>query len=159
MDAPRQRYRVIERNRRLEVIDTLAGGPPRTPRPTAGRTRNPMAGATWLDAACYRIALALCRGRTDSTGWPVIATSAYFDLDGPREVVLDEDGVHKLARWAMGTAGGTFVSIIPLVFEPRLIVLHLVALAVATLVPSTKRKEAVADWLNELGATLPVTSP
>ncbi|MFN3774518.1 hypothetical protein BSZ14_10515 [Sphingomonas sp. Sph1(2015)] len=83
-DMPPSRFRVVERGRRLEVIDTQAG---RTP--PAHRTQGPRP----MDGGKPRFMLPE-KMRFDGGGsW---ATDSFYDAKGPRTVTLDTGAMQKL---------------------------------------------------------------
>lgn len=92
---PPTRYRVVERGRRLEVIDTQAGQAPparrtETPRPMDGK------------APRFKLPEKL---RFDGGGaW---TTNGFYDAKGPRTLTLDPGAMQKLRY-----AGGGLVAIV-----------------------------------------------
>ena len=83
-DMPPTRFRVVERGRRLEVIDTQAGKTPparrsETPRPAAGK------------APRFKLPEKV---RYDGGGsW---TTDGFYDAKGPRTVTLDAGAMRRL---------------------------------------------------------------
>lgn len=86
---PSSRYRVVERGRRLVVLDTHNGNAPVTrappgridsPRPTELAPDRPESAASDLDKA----ALALRAG----AGQPILKTRSWFDDKAPRRILL-----------------------------------------------------------------------
>src|SRR3569832_2213095 len=109
---PPSRYRVVERDRRLVVIDTWEKGAPasdarQAPHPIAGATpvarpatasrpgiANPR-GATGLPAILVHIA---CMGSDDGAGHRILTTHEYYDAKGPRDIVLSVTAERRLGR-------------------------------------------------------------
>lgn len=92
MQPPPSRYKVVEQERRLVVIDTLTGKPATrgSPPPTEGDATSPPA---------------VARRIVDNRGGrPVIATLALYDLNGPRDIVLSEETQRTLTAAGMGAA-------------------------------------------------------
>ncbi|HEX8485093.1 hypothetical protein [Sphingomonas sp.] len=93
---PSPRYRVVERGRRLEVIDTRDGEPvrPRAPGGLPISSRNP-------GGAFARL---LSRGERTPDGRYVLRTRGEFDARGPRGIALAEGGARLLALVLGGVA-------------------------------------------------------
>ena len=89
MDAPATRYKVVERGRRLEVIDTWNGNMPvrqfHDPAAPAARSNNAGAAVESMRAA-----------RVDQQGRTVLNTAAWYDARGPRTITLSERGEANL---------------------------------------------------------------
>jgi len=99
-DAPPGRYKVVERGRRLVVIDTQTG------RPAAAR-RAPV---------------------DDRSGNAVLTTSRLYDLKGPRRIVIGEAVSNRLSRAIGGWAIAAIVFTILSIFFPLLLLLPVVLL-------------------------------
>jgi len=83
-DMPPTRFRVVERGRRLEVIDTQAG---QTPPARRTEAPSPMDGKTPRFKLPEKI-------RFDGGGsW---ATDSFYDTKGPRTLTLDAGAMRKL---------------------------------------------------------------
>jgi hypothetical protein len=85
MDAPGTRYKVVERGRRLEVIDTWNGDAPvqKYRDPTAPSPRSSDAGAAVKSMRSARL---------DQQGRTILNTAAWYDAKGPRTLTLSEQG-------------------------------------------------------------------
>lgn len=89
-DMPPTRFRVVERGRRLEVIDTQAGKTPsarrtEAPRPTDGKTPR------------FKLPEKV---RFDGGGsW---TTDGFYDAKGPRTVTLDAGAMQRLRYAGVG---------------------------------------------------------
>ncbi|RZJ78805.1 MAG: hypothetical protein EON88_33755 [Brevundimonas sp.] len=95
MDAPRTRYRVVERGRRLEVIDTWNHDAP------VRRVADPMPAARHgLEAAAKSLRTppvqAARAPRFDQRGRGLIHTQRWYDDKGPRQIVVTPQGEEKL---------------------------------------------------------------
>jgi hypothetical protein len=96
MDVPPSRYRVVERGRRLIVLDTHNGNAPvvRTPPPEPAQPRRealaPSRQTTPEDAAAdlHRSMQAIRVGKAD----PVFETQSWYDDKAPRRVRLKQGG-------------------------------------------------------------------
>ncbi|RYE01609.1 MAG: hypothetical protein EOP61_10745 [Sphingomonadales bacterium] len=95
MDAPDTRYKVIERGRRLEVIDTWNGNAPVRPRadPMPAPRRNLEAAARALHAPPTAQMRA---GRPNQRGRGPLRTMPWYDDKGPRQIAVTEAGEAKL---------------------------------------------------------------
>jgi hypothetical protein len=91
---PPPRYRVVERGRRLEVIDTQTGAT------TGGHGAAPAVSAGPAGAFGRAVARAVSLGAEDDAGRPLFTTATWFDDRGPRTFVLDDFGTRRLARAA-----------------------------------------------------------
>lgn len=90
-DAPPSRYRVVERGRRLVVIDNLTGQP---------ATRDtPVRAAQSLMPARRPIEAAAPSGVDDRIGAAVLTTSRLYDAKGPRRIRLDDRLNKAVGGW------------------------------------------------------------
>ena len=131
IEAPPPRYRVVERGRRLEVIDTRRPGmaaPPADP-----RRRVP-------------IPVALPR-RTAFDGSAQVVTTALYDDKAPRTIALDPASA-TIVRWAwIGAVVLAGAYVVSVVFAPWLLV------AVPLLVDKRVRQPvrgAITRWLDKV---------
>lgn len=99
MDAPRTRYKVVERGRRLEVIDTWNGNAAvHSVRPDLGQR------AMQHDAAEAVQALRDTRApvqtmrvpKLDQRGQRILHTQGWYDAKGPRPIALTATGEAKV---------------------------------------------------------------
>lgn len=89
-DAPPGRYKVVERGRRLVVIDTRTGQPAaRAPAPAAPAAPRPSAAPVQSTAP---------RTIDDRSGATILRTTRLYDLKGPREIVMTQAVSDRLAR-------------------------------------------------------------
>lgn len=89
-DAPPGRYKVVERGRRLVVIDTRTGQPAtRAPAPVAPTAPRPPATPVEKTAS---------RTIDDSSGAAILRTTRLYDLKGPREIVMTPEFSDRLGR-------------------------------------------------------------
>jgi hypothetical protein len=116
-EPPPSRYRVIERGRRLEVIDTMAGRRPPLAyvpearaaptdalpvpeipayRPSAPVTAPPP-GMIAAPDFLRNVAQTVCGERRDETGVLLLDTARWYDGKGPRTIALDPEGERELA--------------------------------------------------------------
>ena len=97
IEPPPSRFRVVERGRRLEVIDTQATASSASAAAPAQRDREPGA---WPR-------------RTRFDGTIEFTTRSFYDTRGPRTVTLDPGAAQQLglARWGMaaGAIGAAFL--------------------------------------------------
>ena len=131
---PPSRYRVVERGRRLVVIDTRTGRPathdPAPPGPDPAAAAQPHREPT-------------SPGRIgDRSDVPVLTTSPLYDLKGPRRIVLDDGFRTRIGKAAGGWLIGLFIAlIIVLLFFPWLIVLPVVLLI------QRSNRAAIRQWI------------
>lgn len=117
-DMPPTRFRVVERGRRLEVIDTHAGKAPPARRTEAPR---PMDGKT----PRFKLPEKL---RFDGGGsW---TTDGFYDAKGPRTVTLDASAMQKLRYVGAGLVAVVIVwvllaAIIPALWGAPLLLINL----------------------------------
>ena len=102
-DAPPTRYRVVERGRRLVVIDTLTGQP--ATRELAVHESKAVAPATRPVEASAPSAV------DDRSGHAVLTTSRFYDLKAPRRIVWEAmTSPDKMKRWMLPPPGWTLSS-------------------------------------------------
>ena len=163
---PPPRYRVVERGRRLVVIDTWDKGAPASdagaaPRPgvankatsrSATTTRPGVAGpqgATGLAGLLVRIA---CFGSDDGAGHPIFTTLEYYDAKGPRDITLSAAGERRLGRMLINIAIALIFALAVLWFLlPLLVLLFFGAIAINASMRSFARP-AITRWLDGLEA-------
>jgi hypothetical protein len=93
-DAPPTRYRVVERGRRLVVIDTLTGQP--ATRELAVHESKAVAPATRPVEASAPSAV------DDRSGHAVLTTSRFYDLKAPRRIVMTPAFNERFGKAARG---------------------------------------------------------
>lgn len=154
MTPPRPtRYRVIERGRRLEVIDTWKEGGTPAPRgaspQSASRTLGPPAarqGSTARDAV-RAMAATQKRGHRHSR---VFTTSSWYDAKGPRPIVLGYEGEMRLKglRFLAGI-GCVGALVLAVFFWPMFLVAGFIALTRAG-----SMRRGIAAWLDKINQPL-----
>lgn len=170
MDVPPSRYRVIEKDRRLVVIDTHNGNaqvtgaavqPPPTsrrldrpapslaaPRPRPQRERAPGPRVTQEDIAAdvRRAAQAVRSGAAQ----PILETQSWFDNKGPRRILLKPNssgsGGVILAALLIFLTVGIFLIGWPLIFVLGFLILQ----------PGTRKalRGGMTAWLDGAGEDL-----
>lgn len=123
-DAPPGRYKVVERGRRLVVIDTQTGRP--ATRETAPAPAPPPVS---FPSVIEREAPPPV---DDRSGHAVLTTSRLYDLKGPRRIVINEATSNRMSRaiggWAIVLIAFAILSIffplllllpVALLFQPR----------------------------------------
>jgi hypothetical protein len=163
---PPPRYRIVERGRRLVVIDSWnKGGPTNdagsaptqnigsnlSSRPTT-KARPGLANlqsATGFAGLLVRIA---CLGSDDGAGHPILTTHEYYDAEGPRDITLSAAGERRLGRSLITLIIGLLLVVGLLWFlVPLLVVLFFGAIAVNASMNSFL-KPAITLWLDGLEA-------
>lgn len=116
---PPSRYKVVERGRRLVVIDTQTGRPAvREPVVPA----SPPSGAP----AARPIETMAPRSVDDRSGDAILTTSRLYDLKGPRRIVMRENFSNRLGRAIGGWLIALFVfAAVTALFSPWLLLLPL----------------------------------
>ncbi len=152
-EPPPQRYRVVERGRRLEVIDTWNGDRPvSAPLPPMPGRRDTMEPAPSPAAKAppvhLRLSPAKAQTRQQLNGGRTLRTAAWWDARGPRTLYLSHKGDDALTR-AVGYAG----ALIAILFVVGLFVppfgFLLIVLAVSK--PSRNAVRArITEWLDAL---------
>jgi len=120
-DAPPGRYKVVERGRRLVVIDTQTGRP-------ATREARPAHAAPPPASPASVIERGTPAPVDDRSGNAVLTTSRLYDLKGPRRIVIGEAVSNRLSRAIGGWAIAAIVFTILSIFFPLLLLLPVVLL-------------------------------
>jgi|APFEC2959095171_1045051.scaffolds.fasta_scaffold00008_205 hypothetical protein len=132
-DAPPGRYKVVERGRRLVVIDTRSGQPAtREARPA------PPSPAVSLPAG---IEQDTPRSIDDQSGHAVLTTSRLYDLKGPRRIVISDAASNRMNRSIGGIAIGLIAFAILATFFPLLLLLPVALLF------QPKARAAFRTWM------------
>lgn len=138
-EPPPGRYRVVEKGRRLMVIDTLTGEAATREIPAA--TSAPVS-----DVAGFSARLPSAPRPTSIDGRSTLVTHAIYDLKGPRTIDLDPGATAMLGRLKVGAAIGAAVFVAAVVFEPWLLALPFFILFQPKLFNGLR--ERVTRWLN-----------
>ncbi|WP_097062800.1 hypothetical protein [Sphingomonas guangdongensis] len=131
---PPSRYRVVERDRRLVVIDT------RTGQPASGE-------AAPLPA---KRALPSLPDRTSFDGRATLVTHPLYDDKGPRELVLDPAASTMLGRAGLVLAVAAIATVIAAVAFPPLLILVVLLLNPQ---PRRRLRAAITRWLDRYDAS------
>jgi hypothetical protein len=135
---PPSRYQVVERGRRLVVIDRQTGRPAaREPalhdRAVAGRPAE-RPGARPIEASPGKV--------DDRSGAAILTTSPFYDLKAPRRIVMDDRFNERFGKLLGGWLIGGFVALaVAFVIFPWLIVLPVVLLF------QPKARAAIRLWI------------
>jgi hypothetical protein len=165
-EPPPPRYRIVERGRRLVVIDTWNKGVPSSdagPMPSTGvgskaTSRPAMAtrpgfagprGASGLNGLLVQIA---CFGSDDGAGHPILTTHEYYDAKGPRDITLSAAGERRLGRMLFNIAFALVFTVALMWFLlPLLVLLVFGAIAINASMKSFARP-TITLWLDGLEA-------
>ncbi|WP_109807899.1 hypothetical protein [Sphingosinithalassobacter portus] len=129
VEAPPSRYRVIERNRRLEVVDTWNHGrPPASPRSPIprdlGEERRPRDAAPRRQDAAWKAprtrSSRLSPLGQDAEGRMLLRTAGWWDGKGPRTVTLRRNAAEAVQPVAALMVVAAAVVIIVCLFQPWL---------------------------------------
>lgn len=142
-EPPPPRYKVVERGRRLEVIDTWNGNAPvghKPPVPAPVLPASPAAAPLSAPSS----------PQIDARGRRRFTTSGWYDARGPRVLLLDADGERQLdnAR-AVLVAVAVAIVLLGLLWWPLLIMLAIVAGQ-----PRARNnlRKGAAEWLDSIDA-------
>ena len=133
-DAPPSRYKVVERGRRLVVIDTRTGqpatrvpepGPPGMPRPPAAPIESTAP-----------------RSIDDRSGATILRTTRLYDLKAPREIVMTQAFSDRLR----GAVGGWLIGFIVFAMVAAIFFPWLLLVPVALLF-QPKVRAAFRKWM------------
>lgn len=137
-DVPPSRYQVVERGRRLVVIDRQTGRPAaREPgsqdRAVAQRPAERI-GERPIEASPSKV--------DDRSGAAILTTSPIYDLKAPRRIVMDDRFNERFGKLLGGWLIGGFIALaVAFVIFPWLIVLPLVLLF------QPKSRAAIRQWI------------
>lgn len=160
---PPSRYRVVERDRRLVVIDTWdksappVGAPtppaPSTSRPTRPDLRGAMSATPERKGGIGGLVVSLaCGGAMDGEWRPILTTKEYYDAKGPREIILSPPAAQRLGRLLSRAAIALAVIAVLLWAFPYLLILLVGGFWFGTAALDSAAKPAVTRWLDGLEA-------
>ncbi|UZK65283.1 hypothetical protein [Sphingomonas sp. M1-B02] len=139
MRLPPTRYKVVERGRRLEVIDTWTGGPAS---PRLVDHERPAERGT--------LAAPLHAPKLDSRGRRVFTSAGWYDAKGPREIVLSEAGERRVAGLKIGAIVLlVLIAIVAFIFWPLLLLLPFLLLRADTRKALRTQGAAFLDGINQ----------
>lgn len=137
-DVPPSRYKVVERDRRLVVIDTLTGKPASAPGPIPPAERqdhppSPIERPVTEDEP---------RRIDDRSGAQILTTTRLYDLKAPRQIVMGDRFNEKIGKAIGGWLIALFFAFtIAFLFFPWLIVVPFV------LALQPKVRAATRQWI------------
>lgn len=136
-DVPPSRYKVVERDRRLVVIDTVTGKPASAPGPVAATPRPERPAPSERPVAEDKP-----RRIDDRSGAQILTTSPLYDLKAPRRIVMDDRFNEKIGKAIGGWLIALFFAFtIAFLFFPWLIVLPFVVIL------QPKLRAAARQWV------------
>lgn len=152
---PPPRYRIVERDRRLVVIDTWdksgtgdIASPPPAVRHGAGRSL--AAGAQPAGPIADLLLTIACRGARDDQGRRILTTNASFDTAGPRKITLTASAERRLGTLLLRTAGALAIAAVVLWIFPTLLFLAIVAGGALAAATKSTARPAMTRWLDRL---------
>jgi hypothetical protein len=159
-EPPSPRYRVVERDRRLVVIDTWdksappVGAPtPPTSRPTRPDPRGTIGVAPERSGGIGGLLVTLaCGGAMDGEWRPILTTMEYYDARGPREITLSPPAARRLGNLLSRVAIALAVIAVILWIFPYLLVLLIGGFWFGMAALSSAAKPAVTRWIDGLEA-------
>lgn len=138
-EVPPSRYKVVERDRRLVVIDTLTGKPASAPGPVAPAVRQDHPAQSPVERP---VTEAEPRRIDDRSGAAILTTSPLYDLKAPRQIVMGDRFNEKIGKAIGGWLVGLFFAFaIAFLFFPWLIVLPFI------LALQPKLRAAIRQWI------------
>ena len=165
MQPPPPRYRIVERKGRLIVTDNWAENRPAraetpmapmpgTPKPsrpgvptgTARGTRD----AGPIDALGAVLVLSVCAGSTDSVGNPILTTANYYDVNGPRPILLDPTSAKRLGRWLLALVSALVAMVLLIFVTPWGFIAVFVLVGMTASSANTTARPAITRWLDRL---------
>jgi hypothetical protein len=160
---PPSRYRVVERDRRLVVVDTWdkctpPAGVPTSPTPPTSRAPRPdlrgtMGAPPQRTGAIGGLLVTLaCGGAMDGEWHPILTTRDYYDARGPREIVLSPAAARRLGSLLSRAAIGLAVIVVILWAVPYLLFLLVGGFWAGIAGFSSVARPAVTRWLDGLEA-------
>lgn len=123
-DRPPSRYRIIERDRRLIVIDTWQGDQ------AAAGDRHPMAPTPQ---------------RTAFDGRAMLTTHPWYDRKGPRTIDLDPGSAQFVSRLKLGLVAAAMLFVVVAWFLPAIV---LAPLVLTQPKPRAWLRDAATAWLD-----------
>jgi len=133
-EIPPSRYKVVERDRRLVVIDTLTGAPASAPGPVVPPDRAPHPDRPVTEDEPRRI--------DDRSGAQILTTSPLYDLKAPRRIVMGDRFNEKIGAAIGGWLIGLFVAfVVAFLFFPWLL------LVPVALLLQPKVRAAIRIWI------------
>ena len=138
-EVPPSRYKVVERDRRLVVIDTLTGKPASAPGPIP-----PAAGRDHPAPPPVErpVTEAEPRGIDDRSGAQILTTSPLYDLKAPRRIVMGDRFNERIGAAIGGWLIGLFVAfVIAFLFFPWLLIVPVALLL------QPKVRAAIRIWI------------
>jgi hypothetical protein len=157
---PPPRYRVVERGRRLVVIDTWDKGaapvgaptPPTSP-PTPSNLPRAMDATPQRAGGIGRLLVSLaCGGAMDGQWRPILTTKEYYDAKGPREIILSPPAARRLGSLLSRVAIALAVIALILWIFPYLLILLVGGFWAGIAGFNSVATPAVTRWLDGLEA-------
>jgi hypothetical protein len=168
MQPPPPRYRIVERKGRLIVTDTWAENrPPRqeapmasmpgTPKPPSVATRStgagaprPSSGGGLIDTLGGVLVLGVCAGSTDSVGNPILTTTNYYDVSGPRNILLTPTAAKRLGRWLLTIVAAAMAMMVLIFSTSWGFILAFVLVGMIASSANTTARPVITRWLDRL---------
>lgn len=163
MDAPGTRYKVVERGRRLEVIDTWNGNAavkPARPNPVQRAPQRDASGAAEVMRAHrhepHAPIEAVRAPKLDQRGRGLLHTKRWYDDKGPRQIVVTQAGEEKLKGLRIVAFVALFIlAVMAFLFWPLLFVVPFFVFSDGT---RKNLRAAATKFLDELNQPVPRSS-
>ncbi|WP_066798054.1 hypothetical protein [Sphingomonas soli] len=155
MDAPRTRYKVVERGRRLEVVDTWNGNAP--VRPFADPAPAPRRDLKAAARAVRRSRVERTSASTlDQRGARLLHTKPWYDDKGPRQIAVSLAGQEKLKGLRIVAVAMALIGMVLIFFFwPLLFILPFLLMNEATQKNLRAASTRFLDELNQPGNGYP----
>lgn len=164
MRPPPPRYRIVEHKGRLIATDTWAEGrptrsetpPPQltglprisgSPKPAMPSAR-PEPASGGVDALGTALVLAICGGSVDPAGRPILSTRRYFDINGPREIVLSPTDTQRLGQRLAAAIAVAIITITLLWAFPESFIVVAILFFFSANSARTRALPAITQWLD-----------
>jgi len=158
MEPPPPRYRIVERKGRLIATDTWAENrptraeTPMAPMPGTPKPSRPggARGGGLIDSLGAALVLSVCAGSTDDAGNPILTTANFYDIEGPRQIILGRTGARRLGRWLLAMASA-LVAMVLLIFSSSWgFIIAFILIGVTASSANTSARPAITRWLDRL---------
>jgi hypothetical protein len=164
MQPPPPRYRIVERDGRLIATDTWAEKRPTRPEapmtsmpgtPKPVRPSTP-ASPLWvrdggmISALGAVLVLSLCAGTTDEAGNPTLTTANFYDIKGPRRIMLDPASAKRLGRVLLALLSALLAMLLLACITAWGFIALFVLVGMTAGSVNTTARPAITRWLDRL---------
>jgi len=104
-----------------------------------------------MDALGAALVLAVCAGSTDDAGRPILTTANFYDVEGPRQIILGRVGAKRLGRWLMAMVAAMVAIALLIYATPWGFIIAFVVVGMVASNANTAARPAITRWLDRLG--------